>query len=132
MMPLPLRAFLVAAVAFLALDAVWLTTMGPRLYRPLLGPLMRADPDLRAAAAFYVVYLAGLVRFAVLPSRSERGALLQGAAFGFVAYATYDLTNQATLVKWSWQVTVVDLAWGSLASAVAAAIAWRFSRRGSA
>lgn len=127
MKPPFLRAYLFTTLAFLALDAVWLTTMGPRLYRPVLGPLMRTDVDLAAAAAFYLVYFAGLVRFAILPSRSLREALVQGGCFGLVAYATYDLTNQATLVAWRWHVTAADLAWGSVASAIACAIAWRAS-----
>lgn len=126
----PLRAFALAAIVFLSLDAVWLTVTGSRLYRPVLGSLMRPDFDVLAAALFYAIYLAGLTRFAILPSRQLREAMLQGACFGFVAYATYDLTNQATLVGWRWFLTGIDLAWGSFASAVASGIAWRW--RGSA
>ncbi|HEX4509842.1 MAG TPA: DUF2177 family protein [Burkholderiaceae bacterium] len=119
-----LRAYATALVAFLCLDAVWLTLTGARLYRPVLGDLMRPDFDVLPAALFYVVYVAGVVRFVVLPSRSVREAALQGAFFGFVAYAAYDLTNQATLVAWRWHLTLFDLAWGSVASATACAIAW--------
>ena len=114
-------ALLATTVAFLALDAVWLTTMGSRLYQPAIGHLMRADVDWIAAALFYVLYLAGLAAFALAPSKDAGSAAARGALFGLVAYATYDLTNQATLRDWPWLVTVVDLAWGSFASAMACA-----------
>lgn len=120
-------AWLAALAAFLALDAVWLTTMGPRLYTPHLGPLLRPDPDLVAAALFYLLYLSGLVAFAVAPAvgaASWTGAAARGAAFGLVAYATYDLTNQATLRGWPWAVTAADLAWGMVVSAAGASAGW--------
>jgi uncharacterized membrane protein len=116
-------AFALAALAFLALDAVWLTTMASRLYRPAIGHMMREDFDVLAAAAFYAIYLAGLVVFVVLPAASPRGAAARGALFGLVAYATYDLTNQATIVGWPWRVTLADLCWGALATSCAAAFA---------
>lgn len=123
-----IRTYAVAALVFLALDAVWLSATGSRLYRPVLGELMRPDFDMLAAAAFYICYLAGLTRFAIRPARSLREAAAQGAFFGFVAYATYDLTNQATLVAWRWHLTAIDLAWGATASAIACAVAWRLGR----
>lgn len=118
-----LAAWAATAVPFLALDAVWLTVMAQRLYRPALGAIMREDFDLPAAAAFYVVYFAGVVVFAVQASARTRDAALRGAFFGFVAYATYDLTNQATVRGWPWHVTFADLAWGTFATATAAAVA---------
>ena len=121
MKPGPL-ALAATTVAFLALDAAWLTTMGSRLYRPAIGPLMAPDVDWLAALLFYVVYLAGLAGFALAPARDVAGAAVRGALFGFVAYATYDLTSQATLRGWPWLVTAVDLGWGTFASAAACAI----------
>ena len=123
------RTLIVAALVFLVLDAAWLTITGSRLYRPVLGALMRPDFDPAAAAMFYACYIAGLTRFAILPSRSAREAAIQGALFGLVAYATYDLTNQATLVAWRWHLTALDLTWGAAASAVACTIAWRLAAR---
>jgi uncharacterized membrane protein len=111
------------AVVFLALDAVWLTLTNAALYRPTLAPLLADAPRLAPAVLFYVVYLAGVVLFAVMPAVRAarwRKATLLGAALGFVAYATYDLTNQATLRVWATQITVLDLAWGTFASAVGA------------
>ena len=97
--------WLVALGAFLALDSCWLTFTASRLYAPRIGNLMAAEVDWRAAALFYLVYLAGLTAFCVLPALrlpGHRFAAARGAAFGFVSYATYDLTNQATLQGWSW------------------------------
>jgi uncharacterized membrane protein len=122
-----MKRFLLAwgatALPFLALDAAWLSTMAQRLYRPALGPLMRPDFDLPAAGGFYLLYITGIVVFAVRPALRARGALWRGGFFGLVAYATYDLTNQATLAGWPWHITLVDLAWGTFATATAAAIA---------
>jgi uncharacterized membrane protein len=125
-----LKAYACSAVVFLALDAAWLFTMADRLYRPALGALMRDDFDVAAAAAFYVLYLIGVVVFAVAPHRPGGrwpAALARGALFGLVAYATYDLTNQATLRGWPWHITVADLCWGTFVTAVAAAVAHRVS-----
>jgi uncharacterized membrane protein len=116
-------AYGVTALAFLGLDAVWLSTMADRLYRPALGNLMADKFALGPAAAFYFLYVAGVVGFAVAPavaSGSATGALLRGAALGLVAYATYDLTNQATLRAWPWSVTLADMAWGTVATGLAA------------
>ena len=118
-----LAAYFGAAVVFIALDAVWLTLTNATLYRPALAPLLADRPRLVPAVLFYVVYLAGLALFAVKPALRTRrwwSAPLHGAAFGFVAYATYDLTNQATLKLWSTQVTVLDLGWGAFVSAAGA------------
>lgn len=121
-------AFAATAAVFLVLDAAWLTSMGPRLYRPALGHLMRPDVDWVAVALFYPVHIAGLLGFAIAPAANQGAAALRGALFGLVAYATYDLTNQATLRGWPWIVTGLDLCWGAFASAVACAVgavAWR-------
>ncbi|MEO5845276.1 MAG: DUF2177 family protein [Caldimonas sp.] len=123
-------AYASTAVVFLALDAVWLTTMADRLYRAELGRLMLERPDMAAAAAFYALYFVGVLVFAVLPGL-ESGrwttALGLGALLGLVAYGAYDLTNQATLRGWSWKVTFADLAWGAFVTAVAAAAGCRIT-----
>ena len=113
-------AYLSAGVAMAAIDAVWLTTMANRLYRPVIGSIMAAKPDMTAAVAFYLIYLAGVVFFAISPALKEASvmrALINGAALGFVAYATYDLTTQATLSVWSTRLTLIDLAWGTALTA---------------
>ncbi len=123
----PLRlalAFAVMGAVFLALDAVWLTLMAQRLYRPAIGHLMREGFDVAAAGIFYVLYIAGVTLLAVLPAQRLRGAWARGALFGLVAYGTYDLTNQATLQDWPWQVTLIDLAWGAWVTSTSAAAAY--------
>jgi uncharacterized membrane protein len=119
-------AYLAAAVVFLVLDAIWLSTMADRLYRPALGHLMLERFALAPAALFYAIYLAGVVVFAVSPALASGrwlSALGHGALLGLMAYATYDLTNQATLKDWSWTVTIADLCWGTFVTAVSAAAA---------
>ncbi len=119
-----LIAYAATTAVFLALDAVWLTTMAERLYRPALGRLMLDRPDALPAVAFYLVYIVGVLVFAVLPgleSRRWTTALGLGALLGLVAYGAYDLTNQATLRGWSWRVTLADLCWGTFVTGVAAA-----------
>ncbi|MEZ5649765.1 MAG: DUF2177 family protein [Burkholderiaceae bacterium] len=121
-------AFVTGAVVFLALDAVWLTTMADRLYRPALGHLMREDFDVWAAAAFYVIHLGGMTYFAVAGARNTAAAAGRGALYGLVTYAAFDLTNQATMRDWPWHVTLADLSWSPVVTSLSAAAAWRVAR----
>jgi uncharacterized membrane protein len=126
-MKLIFAALLGTGFAMLALDAVWLTFMSENFYRPRLGNLLAPSFKIAPALAFYAIYLVGVTRFAVLPALREGGwerAALDGALFGLVAYATYDLTNQATLREWSSTVTIVDLLWGSFLTSVAALVGY--------
>jgi len=118
-------AYIVAAVVFGGLDAAWLSWAGPNLYRPALGDLLAPSFRGGPAIVFYVFYLAGMVWFAVRPGLAGGigAATVNGALLGALAYATYDLTNQATLKVWSTQVTVIDICWGAFATAVAASVA---------
>jgi uncharacterized membrane protein len=122
------------ALAFLIADAIWLTQVGPRLYRPLLGELLSERLNVPAAAAFYLIYVSGITYFAVAPALqagSLTRALINGALLGVVAYATYDLTNQATLKAWDIRVTLADMTWGAFASALAASAGyWAATRFG--
>jgi len=116
-------AYIATALVFLALDAVWLSQMSGRLYKPALGDLALDGFRLGPAAAFYLIYVLGVVVMAIAPGLREadwQRAALNGALLGFFAYSTYDLTNQATLKHWSTTLTVVDIAWGTFASCVAA------------
>lgn len=126
-------AYGVCALIFLAVDAVWLTLTSERLYRSELGDMLAPQPRLAPAAIFYAIYIAGVVGFAIDPalrSGGVRRALVRGAALGLFAYATYDLTNQATLAVWPTKLTVIDLIWGTsltgLSAAAAAAVVMRF------
>jgi len=118
-----LIAYIASLAAFVALDFVWLSVMVQRLYRPALGDMLAERPNLPAAVIFYLVYGVGLALLAVAPALKEGAAgraVLNGLVFGAVAYATYDLTNLATLRSWSMKVTVADIAWGACATALAA------------
>ena len=118
--------FLVVAAAFAIIDAIWLKTMNP-FYRRQIGDLMADRPNLGYAVVFYVIYIAGIVFFALRPALdggSWLGAVGYGAALGAFAYATYDLTNAATLKTWPWQLVVVDILWGAALTALATLAGW--------
>jgi len=123
-----LTAYAAALGGFLAVDAIWLSVMGPRFYRAQIGDLLLDRFAPGPAIAFYAIFGIGLVTFAVMPGVQAGRigvAVLQGALFGLVAYATYDLTNQATLKGWPVMLTVVDMAWGTVAAAIASGLgAW--------
>lgn len=125
-----LIAYPVTAAVFLVLDAAWLWTQGDRFYRPALGHLMLERFALAPAVVFYLIYVTGMVVFAVGPGLDARRwtvALGYGALLGLVAYATYDLTNQATLRDWPWRVTIADLCWGTFVTATASAAGCRIT-----
>lgn len=128
-------AYLAALAALVVLDGLWLGLVAKDFYRQQLGSLMRPDVRFGVAAAFYLVYLVGVVIFAVQPALQEGSAvraLVLGALFGFFCYATYDLTNLATLRDWPAKLSVVDLAWGTFLSAIAALAGYLAASRVSA
>lgn len=123
--------YLAILLPFGMLDAVWLSLMGPRLYRPTLGDILLTNVNLPAAIAFYLIYPIGILVFATLPALkagSVGPALMYGALFGLLAYSTYDLTNQATLRNWTLQLSLADMAWGTVASGLAAAASFYITR----
>ncbi len=112
-------SYISSALIFVGIDFIWLSNMMPRLYQPVMGDILLAKPNLFAALAFYLIYPIGLVVFAILPAMSKSSlffALQNGALYGFLTYATYDLTNHATLRNWSLSLTVFDMIWGSILS----------------
>lgn len=122
-MPYYLTAYGFSAAVFLGLDFVWLSTMGGSFYKDRLGSLLLEQPNLAIAGVFYLVYVVGVVMLAVIPALnggSWWNAALAGAVLGLVAYGTYDITNLSTLKGWSLSVSLVDMAWGTFVSAVAA------------
>lgn len=105
--------------------------MTNRLYKPILGPILAEKPDMKAAVAFYLIYIAGIVLLAISPALKDGGlgrAAMNGAILGFVAYATYDLTNQATLNVWSTRMTVIDIIWGTVLTLSASSIGYLAAR----
>lgn len=127
--PLAAAAATVAtAAALLVLDLAWLGVVARDLYREALGGLMRPEAYLPAAALFYAFYVSVTVAWAVLGAPSTAGAARRGAGLGFVAYATYELTNWAVLRDWPAWIVPVDLAWG-VALTAAAALAGKLAQR---
>jgi uncharacterized membrane protein len=108
---------------FCLMDGVWLTVMGNILYKPTLGNILLQSPYIPPVIAFYLLFPIGILVFAVLPAvkaGSVSPAIVYGALFGALAYATYDLTNFATLRNWTLTITLLDIGWGALASGIAA------------
>jgi len=131
MMMYYLKLYAATFVGFLAIDMVWLAFIARGFYKKQLGFLLSDQPNWWAAIVFYLLFMAGLLVFAVVPglqAGSLRKALLLGAFFGLVTYATYDLTNHATVKNWPWIVTVVDMAWGTLLAASVTAIGYLVGR----
>jgi uncharacterized membrane protein len=130
-----LAGYLAALFVIVALDMLWLGLIAKAMYQQAIGHLMAEQPRLLAALAFYVLYPAGLMIFAVMPYAEDPSwvkAVSTGALFGFFAYATYDLSNLATLKNWPVGLTLTDMAWGALLSAAAAAAgkaAWSWAAK---
>ena len=113
--------YAICTAVFFALDFVWLSIATPRIYKPQLGNLLAEQPKLGVAAAFYLFYVVGIIALAIIPGVREEavvGALWRGALFGFLAYATYDLTNLATIREWPWQLSMIDMVWGTTVTSV--------------
>jgi uncharacterized membrane protein len=116
-------AYLATAVVFLVADMIWLGVVAKNFYRSHLENFLLDQPSIPVAAGFYGLYVVGVIVFAVAPALREETwvtAAIYGALFGFFAYATYDLTNLATLKDWPAIVSIVDLIWGTCVTAVAA------------
>ncbi len=124
--------FAAAAAFFFLVDLMWLGLIAKDFYRSSIGHLMGDSFNIPAAIVFYLVYTAGLFFFAVNPAIAagdwQKAALL-GAAFGFFAYATYDLTNLATLKDWPLSITLADIAWGTVLSSAVASVGFSVAAR---
>ena len=126
------RNYAIALVIFLAIDMVWLTLIAKSLYAQHLGYLMAPKAKLLVAFLFYVLFVVGLQFFVLNPalaSGSWKTALFAGMFFGLVTYATYDLTNLATVKDWPVLITAIDLVWGSFVSGVTALLSFLVIKR---
>lgn len=125
--------YLVAAAVFLVLDLAWIGFVAQGLYERFLGDLLADEPNVAAAVLFYAIFLAGLVYFVIAPAveqGSPRSALLRGAAFGLVAYATWDLTSLAVIEGFPVAIVPIDIAWGAvLAASVSTVTCYVWRRR---
>jgi uncharacterized membrane protein len=124
--------YVAALVTFLAADMVWLGAMASRFYKPTLGDIAIPGVNLPPAIVFYAIYPIGLLIFAINPALkngSMTTAAVYGALFGFFSYATYDLSNYATLRNWTLQLTLIDVVWGTILGAVTSVVTfWVASR----
>lgn len=122
-----IKLYAIAFFVFFAIDMLWLGLIARNFYREQLGALIAPNVNWAAAIIFYLVFIAGLVLFVISPAIDKNSwthALIFGALFGFICYATYDLTNLATLKGWPVAVTVVDLAWGATLGATVSVITY--------
>ena len=127
-----IKLYLTALGVFLTIDMVWLTVIAKGLYAKYLGYLMTKTPNLAAAGIFYLLFVVGLVVFVLEPAMEKNSvteALWRGALLGLIAYATYDLTNLATIKDWPILITVVDLIWGTVLSGSVAVISYLVGKR---
>lgn len=124
-----LKLYLIAFVLFLVIDLIWLGIVARNLYQNQIGSLLKTNTNWTAAIVFYLLFIGGLVFFAILPnigSETLWRTLLYGALFGLITYATYDLTNLATLEGWPIQITIIDLMWGTFLGASTSALTYVF------
>ena len=115
------RYYLIAVVVFVILDAIWLGIISRNLYSKYLGYIMTETPNWIAAIIFYLHFIVGIVIFVVFPGIEEKNLWIsfgKAALFGLVTYATYDLTNLATIKSWPIQITIIDLIWGTFLSSI--------------
>lgn len=129
-----IKPYLLTLLPFTLLDALWLGLVAPAFYRSQIGFIMAENPNWGAAVSFYLLFIAGMVVFVTGPgiqAGDVRKSVLRGAFFGLVTYATYDLTNLATLEGWPLLMTAVDMAWGTFLGGSTAALAvWLGTKTG--
>ena len=115
-----IKLYLIALPVFLGIDMIWLGLVAKGFYTKQIGFLMKTNVNWVAAIIFYLIFIIGLVIFVIFPALEKNSwvqALLLGALFGLITYATYDLTNLATIKDWPLLVTCVDLIWGTILAA---------------
>jgi uncharacterized membrane protein len=124
---LALKLYAVAFAAFIVIDLIWLGVVASGVYRKALGHLMRDQPNWPVAIGFYLIFVAGLLYFAIAPAvdgGTLGDALLKGALFGFFTYATFDLTSWAVLARWPGWIVPIDMAWGTALGASVSTVTW--------
>jgi uncharacterized membrane protein len=122
-----LKLYFIALPVFFAIDMVWLGLIAKNFYAKQIGFLMKTDINWVAAIIFYLLFIVGLVLFVITPALEKHSwinALLLGVLFGLITYATYDLTNLATIKNWPLLVTIVDLIWGMVLAALVSVISF--------
>ncbi|MHA6260753.1 DUF2177 family protein [Sporosarcina sp. CAU 1771] len=119
------KTYLVAVLVFFIIDIVWLVFIANNLYQQKIGHLMSENINWTAALLFYLLFIAGMIFFVIKPALTKESwiyALLVGGFFGLITYATYDMTNLATLKDWSLYITIVDIIWGTLLCSITSVV----------
>jgi len=127
-----IKLYIVSLIVFMLIDFIWLGLIAKNFYQEHVGFLMRSKVNWVAAVVFYLLFVFGLVFFVIEPSIEQQSLLtllFRGALFGLITYATYDLTNLATLKNWSLIVTIVDLIWGMVVSVSVSLITYLMALR---
>jgi uncharacterized membrane protein len=123
--------YFLTTVCFLILDFTWLGFVAKDFYRKYLGYIMKTDINWLAAFIFYLLFIVGIIVFVVYPSLEKNSLLrcvLLGIFFGIITYATYDLTNLATVKNWPWQVVLIDIAWGGILTLIVSVISFYIAK----
>jgi len=121
------KMYLIALIVFVIIDGFWLLVISKNLYQKEIGHLLSSNPNILAAVLFYLLFLIGLVYFVINPGvdkESIKTIIISGILFGLITYATYDLTNLATLKEWPLKITIIDLIWGSTISCLVSVITY--------
>ncbi len=119
------KLYLSALPVFFLVDMIWLGLIANKLYKNELGSLLAKNLNWTAGIIFYLIFIAGIIIFAVIPALEKKDlnhALIFGALFGFFCYATYDLTNLSTLKNWPFNLTIIDMIWGTVLSGLVATV----------
>ena len=127
-----IKLYTIALPVLVAIDMLWLGLVAKNFYTKYIGFLMKPEFNIVPGIIFYLLYVVGLVYFVIMPAVYKGSwiyALLLGALFGLIAYSTYDLTNQATLKDWPLIVTIVDMAWGMMASSLVSVITYLIAKK---
>jgi len=122
-----IKIYAITFVIFFIIDIAWLALVAKNFYNSQIGFLMKSNVNWTAAICFYLLFIAALVFFIINPALAKNSikyALFAGAFFGLITYATYDLTNLATLKDWPLKLTIIDLVWGTSLSALTSSISF--------
>ena len=122
-----IATYFIALLSFFAIDMVWLGVISKNYYKQKLGFILSPNPNWAAAIIFYLLYIAGIIFFAINPGLKETNwqtALINGALLGAMCYATYDLTNMATIAKWPIEIVIIDIIWGMVLTGSVAVITY--------
>jgi len=118
--------YLLTLPVFFAIDMLWLGLIAKNIYQEQLGHYLKTNPNWPAAIIFYLIYIIGIIIFAVLPNINKEPpkAAIFGALFGFFAYATYDLTNYSTIKNWPLGIVIIDIIWGTILTSTVALVSY--------